>query len=382
MATRILLSDPDLTQAEIEAVTEALHAPRLSDGPIAAAFEAAFAASLGRKHGVALSSGTIALLLVLKAHGIGAGDEVIASSFSWRETAHAILLAGAVPVFADIDYWSGALAADKAEARITERTRAILAANTNGHPAPWAPLRALAETHGLLLIEDSTEAIGSRYRGALVGSFGDCAVFDFSQPAALACGEGAMVVVDDDEIAARLRHLRGRRPEERGSVVIGATVPYQARMSELAAALGLVQLKRLELLLARRKRVEQWYHRQIQSFEGIKDPYTAPEVDEVHWFLYVVHLGTRFSRSSRDAIIDDLHTAEVEAAAYCHPLHLQPRYVALGHRRGDLFVTEKLADRAVALPFQAHLSEDQVAHTVGTMKDASINVGAGTAIYL
>ena len=378
----VLLSDPHITPAEIAAVSEALQSPHLGGGPAVAAFETAFAQYIGRKHAVAVASGTLGLLLVLKAYGIGPGQEVIASSYSWRETAHAIILAGATPVFADIDYWAGTVVAEKAAAGITERTRAILAGNTNGHPAPWAPLRALAAERGLVLIEDSTEAIGSFYQGARVGNFGDCAIFDFSQPGPLICGEGGMVVTDDADIAAALRRHRGRRADERSSVVIGAVAPYQAGMSGLTAALGLVQLQRIDDILARRRQVEHWYFKHIQSFEGIKDPYIAPEVDEVHWFLYVVHLGTRFTRSSRDAIVEDLRTEEIEAAAFCQPLHLQRHYFDLGYRRGDFFVTEKVAERAVALPFHPHLIEDQISFIVGTMKDASINVGAGSAIYL
>jgi dTDP-4-amino-4,6-dideoxygalactose transaminase len=378
----ILLSDPHITLAEIEAVSEVLQSPQLNGGPAIAAFEAAFAQYVGRKYAIAVASGTLGLLLALKAYGIGPGQEVIASPYSWRETAHAIILAGATPVFADIDYWAGTLVAEKAAARINARTRAVLAANTNGHPAPWAPLRALAAQHGLVLIEDSTEAIGSVYQGASVGSFGDCAIFDFSQPGPLICGEGGMVVTDDADIAAALRRHRGRRPDERFSVVIGTVAPYQAGMSDLAAALGLVQLKRIDDLLARRRQVEQWYFKYIQSFEGIKDPYIAPDVDEVHWFIYVVHLGTRFTRSSRDAIVEDLRTEKIAAAAFCQPLHLQRRYFDSGYHRGDFFVTEKVAERAVALPFHPHLTEDQISFIVGTMKDASINVGAGSAIYL
>jgi len=380
--TFIPLSDPDITAAELKAVNEALQAPQLSGGPIVEAFEEAFAAYLGCKHAVATASGGVGVLLALKACGVGPGDEVIAPAYSWREAAHAIVNIGARPVFADIDYWSGTLVPDKAEARITDKTRAILAGNPNGHPAPWTELRALAAKHGLVLIEDSTEAIGSTYKGGLVGTFGDCAVFDFSQPSPLACGEGGMVVTDDPEVAAALRRYRGRRPEERSSVVIGMTAPYQASMSEIAAALGLAQLNRIEVILAKRKAVERCYYAYVQSFEGIKDPYVAPEVDEAHWLLYLVHLGTRFTRSARDQVIDDLRTENIGAAAYAQPLHVQPRYTDLGYRRGDLFVTEKVADRAVALPFHTHLTEAQIAFIVGTMKDTSVNVGAGTPIYL
>ncbi|WP_457796162.1 DegT/DnrJ/EryC1/StrS family aminotransferase [Methylocystis sp. S23] len=380
--TFLPLNDPDLAQSDLEAVIEILQGQRLSQGETVEAFEEEFARYLGRKHAVATSSGAIALLLVLRALGIGPGDEIVTSSYSFRETAHAVTLAGAKPVFADIDYWAGTLDPEKARKAVTDKTRAILAANANGHPAPWEALRALAAEHNLALLEDSTEAIGSVYKGKLVGTFGDCAVFDFSQPGALVCGEGAMIVTDNDDTAAMLRRLRSRKVEERSSVVLGAWAPLQATLSDIVAALGLAQLRRLELLLARRKRVERWFLEYVRSFEGIKDPYIAPDVDQVHWFLYVVHLGTRFSRSSRDAIVDDLRQEKIEATAYSTPLHLQRHYFDLGYRRGDFFVTEKVADRAVALPFHAHLTEDQVAFIVGTMKDASINIGAGTAIYL
>lgn len=380
--TFLPLNDPDLAQADLDAVNETLVSPRLSSGSVVEEFEGEFARYLGRKHAVAVPSGAIGLWLALRAYGVGPGDDVVASAHSFRETTHAIALAGARPVFADIDYWAGTLAVDKAEKAITERTKAIVAGNTNGHPAAWGPFRELAAARGLTLIEDSTEAIGSVYRGALVGTFGDCSIFDFSQPGVLACGEGGMIVTDDDDRAATLRSLRSHKVEERSSVVLGAFPPLQAQMSDIAAALGLSQLRRLELLLARRKRVESWFFQYVKSFEGIKDPYVAPEVDEVHWFLYVVHLGTRFSRSSRDAIVEDLRNEGIDAAAYSHPLHLQRYYFDLGYRRGNLFVTEKVGERAVALPFHAHLSENQIAFIVGTMKDASINVGAGTAIYL
>jgi len=377
----IPLSDPDISTTEIEAVNAVLRSPRLSGGSVVEAFEAAFAAYLGRKYALAVPSGTIGLLLALKAHGIGPGHEVIASSYSFRETTHAISLAGARPVFADIDYWSGTLAPSKVEPRITDKTRAIVASNNNGHPAQWTELRELATRRRLPLLEDSTEAIGSKYKGALVGTFGDVAVFDFAQPSALTCGEGGMVVTDDVDLAMTMRRYRSHRLDERSSVVVSGTPAYQAGISDVSAALGLAQLTRLDEILERRRLVEQLYYSQVQSFEGIKDPYVGPDVTDVNWLLYLVHLGTRFSRSSRDAIIDDLRVEQVEAVAYANPLHLQRHYFDMGYRRGDYLVTEKVADRVVALPFHPHLTLDQIAFIVATMKDASINIGAGAAIY-
>lgn len=378
----ISLSDPDYTAAEISAVQTVLGRSQQSDGPLTEAFEAAFAAYLGRRHAIAVSSGTIGMLLALKAAGIGIGDEVITSGYSWRQTAHAISWAGATPVLADVDYWSQTLAPEKAEAKVTERTKAILATNVNGHPADWDKLRTLAKKSGALLIEDATESIGSRYQGKLVGSFGDVAVFDFSQPSALCCGQAAMIVTDDDMLALKLRHYRSRRRSERASLTATLRPPLDSGISEFTAALGLIQLQRLPEILAQRKQVEAWYQAQISSFEGIKPSYIAPDVNEVHWFLYTVHLGTRFSGSSRDALVDDLETELVESSAYCRPLHLQRAYIEqYGYRKGDLRVTEKVADRSIALPFHGQISEDQVAFIVKTAKDASINVGAGAAIY-
>ncbi len=381
-STFLPLSDPDLLRTDLDAVAEVLSTQCLSAGPIVQQFESEFAAYLSRKHAIAVASGTIGMALALRAKGIGAGAEVIASAHSFRETTHSIALCGAHPVFADVDYWAGTLDPEKAKAKIGANTKALIAANTNGHPAAWDRIREIAREAGIFLVEDSTEAIGSVYKGKPVGTFGDCSIFDFSQPAALVCGEGGMVVTDDDELAAQIRRLRSRKIEERSSVVLGSFPPIQGSMSDISAALALGQLRRIELLLARRKRVEGWYYEYVKSFEGIKDPYIAPDVDQVNWFLYVVHLGTRFSRSLRDAIIDDLHTEKIGACAYSQPLHLQRYYFDLGYKKGDLFVTEKVAERAVALPLHAHLTEEQVAFIVATMKDASINSGAGAAIYL
>lgn len=377
----LLLAEPDTSDLEGQLVQAALASPRWSAGRLVERFEAGFAREIGRAHAVAVASGTVGTWLALRALGIGAGDEVIASPYGWHQVAHAVTLAGAKLVFADIDYWSGCLDATRAAARVTPATRAILAGNVNGHPAAWTALRELADAHGLALIEDSTEAIGSVYRGRPVGSFGDVSVFDFSQPSALCCGEGGMLVTDDDRLASELRYLRSRSLADRRSVSVGSRVPLQASISEIGAALGVAQLSRLEEILARRKAVEASYLAQMLSFEGIKPPYVAPGVDAVHWMLYIVHLGKRFTASACAEIVEDLATECIESVMYCQPMHQQHHYMQQGWQRGALPLAERIADRALALPLHGQLTPEHVEFIVKTLKDSSINVGAGAAIY-
>lgn len=382
----ISLYEPECGERELQLVNAVLQSTRWGDGPMLESFERAFAGWVGRRHAVAVGSGTLGTWIALRALGIGPGDEVVCATHSWHQVAQAITLAGATPVFADINYWTGSLSPEKAALKITPQTRAILAGNTNGHPADWRALRALADAHGVALIEDSSEALGSRYLGQTVGTFGDVSVFDFSQPSALCTGEGGMLVTDDDALVHELRYLRQRRLSDRHSVSVGSRVPLQAGMSELTAALGLAQLAGLDERLAVRKQVEVWYHQQMQSFEGVKPPYLAENVDEVHWMLYVVHLGKRFTASARAQMIDDLRAGGIEAAAYSHPLHQQHHYMeasgAIGHQRGLLHDTDRIGDRALALPLHTQMDATQVQYIVTTLKDTATNVGAGAAIYL
>ncbi|MFC5356689.1 DegT/DnrJ/EryC1/StrS family aminotransferase [Azospirillum himalayense] len=378
----IPLIDPDMSEAEVAVIGRILTSGSLSDGRMTEGFEEAFAAWLGRSHAVAVSSGTIATLMVLKAYGIGPGDEVLCSPFGWHQVQHAIALAGAEPVFVDIDYWQHTINPAKAEAKITPRTKAILAGNVNGHPAHWDELRALAADKGLILIEDSTEAIGSSYKGKLVGSFGDCAIFDFSEPGVLVTGEGGMIVTDDRNLAHQLRYLRRREMEHRNTVVITRTIPFQAGMSNITAALGLVQLKRLPEILAKRRAVVGFYEAAMASFEGIKPPYKGPGADDVHPMVYAVHLGTRFTASGRKAVLEDLATHDVEASDYGQALYTQQYYQERGASRADCPVCQKTVDRVLALPLHHKVTVDQVQFIVDTLKDATVNTGAGAAIYL
>lgn len=378
----IPLTDPDYSEAEVAVLTGLLTRGGLGDGRMVRALEDAFAAYTGRAHAIAVTSGTMALLLTLKAYGIGPGDEVLCSPFGWHQAQQAVALSGATPVLVDIDYWQHTINPEKAAGLVTGKTRAMVAANVNGHPAHWDELTALARANDLILIEDSCEAIGSTYKGRMVGTFGDCAIFDFSEPGIIAAGEGGMIVTDDREIAHQLRYLRRREVEHRNTVVITRTVPWQVGMSGLSAALALVQLKRLPDILEKRRRVIAWYDLAMASFEGIKPPYRGPGAEVVNPMVYCVHLGTRFTASGRKAVLEDLDTQNIDASDFGQPLYTQQYYLERGASRGDYPVCQKTADRVLALPLHHKVTEDQIAFIVETLKDATVNTGAGAAIYL
>lgn len=382
VASRIPLSRPDVGEAEMEAASRMLASPRYGEGRMVEAFERAFADRVGRRHAVAVTGGTPGLFLALRASGVGPGDAVIVSPFSWFHAAHAVALCGATPVFADVDYWTCILDPAKAEAKVDPNTRAVVVGNVDGHPADWDAFTELAERHGLALIEDATESVAGSYKGTPLGRFGRASVFSLESPGALGAPGFAAVVTDDDALARDLRFGRARTVADRYQVLATRHVPLGAGVSDLSAAVALVQLSRLDDILARRKAVEAAYHREMKSFEGIKDPYVAPWAAEVHRFLYMVHLGTRFPRDARDQIVEDLRAAGVDAADYCQPLHFEHAYVAAGGRKGDCPIAEKNAFGCIALPLHGGMTDAEVSFIVKTIQDASVNVGAGSAIYL
>lgn len=380
-AEAIVLIEPDISEAELQVMARVLTQGSLSDGLMTEAFEKAFGEYIGREHAIAVTSGSIAMLLTLKAYGIGPGDEVICSPYSWHQLQHAVALVGAKPVLCDIDYWQQTINPEKAAKLVTPATKAIIAANVNGHPAHWEELRALADANELILIEDSSEAIGSRYKEKLVGNFGDTAVFDFCEPGVLLSGGGGMIVTDDRELAHQIRYMRNREQEHKNTVVITRVVPWNVKMSNLNAALGLVQLKRLPEILAKREQVLKWYDAAMQAFEGIKPPYTGPGATKVYPMVYAIHLGTRFTASGRKGVIEDLDQHAVEITDYGQALYTQQYYMGLGATRAECPVCQKTVDRVLSLPLHHKMTEEEIQFIVDHLKDATINTGAGAAIY-
>lgn len=363
MAGDIPLSGTDITEDEIEAVTETLRSGRLSIGPRQRRFEQLVADRAERGCGIAVSSGTAGLHLVLEALGIGEGDEVITTPFSFIASANAILYTGARPVFVDIDPASLNMHPGKVEQAITDRTRAILAVHAFGNPAGIDQLATIAQRHEIPLIEDACEAIGARHKGKAVGSFGRAAVFGFYPNKQITTGEGGMIVTDDDRLADLCRSLRnhGRpAPSEEDPPAPFPRLGYNYRLSELHAALGVAQMQRLDEILQRRREAACLYFDKLMTYSDIALP-TLEDGTEMSWFIFPVRLTNPYEAKHRDRILTGLRRHEIGCAAYFPPIHLQPVYrQRFGYKAGDFPAAESVAARTIALPFFTRIEPTQV----------------------
>ncbi len=360
----IPLSAPDITEAEIDAVTAVLRFNRLSLGPKLAEFETAFAQYIGVPHAVAVSSGTAGLHLCIRALNIGEGDEVIVPSFTFIAAANAIRYERATPVFVDIDPVTLNLDPVRIESAITPRTRAILVVHTFGVPADMPAILEIARHHNLLVIEDACEAIGASLHGQCVGSFGDVAVFAFYPNKQITTGEGGMVVTENAALAECIRALRnqGRYPSD--DWLQHSELGYNYRLSELACALGLVQLERIDSILAARAAVACRYHERLIGLSLTLPPLELPNIC-ISWFVYVVRLHERYNQMQRDALLHALTTHGIGCARYFAPIHLQPAYADWS--KVSLPVTESVAAHTIALPFFNRLTAEQQDCVCGTL---------------
>lgn len=387
---RIPMSSPDLTDLEREAVAAVLRTPNLSMGGEITAFENAFCEYTGRKYAIGVSSGTAGLHLCVHAAGIGAGDLVITTPFSFVASANVLLFERAVPVFVDVDPLTGNIDPDLVCQAIEDlmtnrsaagawlprrgvdpnaRLKAVLPVDVFGQPADFDPICESARRYGLKVIEDACEALGGEYKARKAGTLGDHAVFAFYPNKQITTGEGGLIVTDDDQSAATMRALRnqGRAP---GDTWLSHTyLGYNYRLNEMSAALGLAQMSRLESLLARREQVAEWYHARLTRLEGlVEPPQLAPETSRASWFVYVVRLARGIDR---EAVAEMLDQRGIPARPYFIPIHLQPYMVErFGYQPGDFPITEDLGRRGLALPFSGVMSEGQVEEVCQALAEA------------
>jgi perosamine synthetase len=363
---RIALALPTIGERERELVDAVLSSDVLALGPFAKRFEDGVAEVVGRRYGVACNSGTAGLHMAIRALEIGDGDEVITTPFTFVASSNCVLYERARPVFVDIEEDTLGFDPGLAEQAIGPRTRALLPVHVFGRACRIGEMETIAERHGLFLIEDSCEALGSRLGDRALGSFGEVSVFAFYPNKQITTGEGGVVVTDDPALAATFRSLRNQGRDEDGTWLRHVRLGYNYRLDELSAAIGVAQLERRSELQAGRDRVAAAYQARLEHKDWVRLPRSGAD-ESVDWFVYVIRLDPSIDR---DRLMRDLDEQGVPTRPYFSPLHLQPVYRHLGHQPGDFPVTERVAASTLALPFSPRHSLDEAAYVADTLIDA------------
>jgi perosamine synthetase len=379
LADPIPLARPQLGEREEELVAEVLRSGRLSLGPMLERFERAFAQWLGVEDALAVSSGTAALHLGVRALGWGPGDEVITTPFSFVASANCLLYEGATPVFCDIDPVTLNLDPAAAEAAVGEGTAGILPVDILGYPAALPRFAELAEARGLALLEDACEALGAiDAEGRRLGTRGIATAFAFYPNKQITTGEGGMLIPANPAMAALVRSERNQGRGGDMAFVDHDRLGFNYRLPEIAAALGIAQLERVEELLVARARVAAWYGEGLASLggapaeradpEGLLLPCTNQAHEQRSWFVYTVRLPVHVDR---DAVVADLAQRGIEAKAYMPSIHLMPHYrERFGYRPGQFPAAEDASARLVSLPFFPAMTEGQVERVCEALDEA------------
>lgn len=364
---QIPLAQPNIGEREIELVNDVLTSDVLAMGRYTEEFEERVAAAAQRRFGVACSSGTAGLHLAVAGLGIGEGDEVITTPFSFVASSNCLLFERAKPVFVDIEEETLGLDPNLVEAVVSARTRGLLPVDVFGNACRIEELEAMAHERSWVLIEDSCEALGSSLNGRPLGSFGIASVFAFYPNKQITTGEGGMLVTDDPELASAARSMRNQGRDEDGTWLRHVRLGYNYRIDELSSALGVAQMERLPDLHAGREETRRAYEAALADRPWLRLPRAAPGAD-VDWFVYVIRLDPAIDR---DRLIGQLAEAGVPGRPYFSPIHLQPFYrERFGFRPGDFPVTERVAASTLALPFSSRLGAGQVTQVAAALDQA------------
>ncbi len=359
---RIKMFEPQIGSEEINAVVDVLKSRWLAHGPVVEAFEREFAEYIGVRYAAAVSNGTVALVLALKALDVGPGDEVIVPNYTFIATATSVLMVGAKPVLVDVEPDTFNISVEEVQKAITSRTRAVIAVHLFGHPADVKALREICDDRGIHLIEDAAQAHGAEAYGRKVGSWGHVSTFSFYATKNLTTGEGGMVLSDDEQIIRRVKMLRNH-----GQIAkyVHETLGGNFRMTSFQAALGRAQLRKLDMLNDVRRRNAALLSSIVREIHGVEPPVEKP------WARHVYHLyAAKILSSDRDCVADCMKNAGIEVAVhYPVPINKQPLFVKLGYGSLVLPVSEKLSRVELSLPVHPGLSEEDIARVGNALKE-------------
>lgn len=366
---RIRLAQPELGAEELAAISDVFSSGRLVQGPVVAAFEADLAEFIGVKHAVLVSSGTAALHLVLLALDIVPGEVLFVPSFAWPSAANMIVRMGGLPIFVDSTFETCNVDPDHLRSRINEAVRgnygiprAIVAVHEFGLPCDLGSITEIARENGLTVFEDAACALGANYNGKSVGTIGEMGIFSFHPLKSITTGEGGVIVTDDSKQDTRLRALRNHG-QTHGCRYQFESCGFNYRMTEMQAAIGRVQLRKLSDILTQRQKVATWYSRSLQGIKLVTPPAWK---DEHTWQTYMVRLDETVNRDNVVGLMA-VHGVEVGQAAIA--AHRLPMFSSIPGAT-ELAVTSKLADYGLALPIHAGLSEDDVSYVVKALRES------------
>ncbi|MEM3088772.1 MAG: DegT/DnrJ/EryC1/StrS family aminotransferase [Candidatus Bathyarchaeia archaeon] len=355
---KVPLSKPFIGKEEEKLVLQVLRSGLLTRGPVLEEFEREFANYVGVNHAIAVSSGTSALHLALLLHKIGEGDKVITSPFTFIASANTILYVGAEPAFADIDPHTYNIDPEKLNEAIDEKTKAVIIVHTFGVSCEMKAIMEICHDKKIVLIEDACEALGTTYNGKKAGSF-STSCFSFYPNKPITTCEGGMLCTDDDQKALYAMSLRnqGRSTEE---WLEHQCIGYNYRMSDVHAAIGLAQLRKIDFILNMRKENAELYTKLLKNLSNVKTP---PHVAGRTWFVYVAEF------ENRDKLAKELNSRGIACKPYFPPVHLQPPYRRLGFNEGDFPICEEISSRVLALPFYTNMKIEEVQYVVDNILD-------------
>ncbi len=364
-----------VTEEDIKAVSDVLRSDWLTTGPKVEEFEEAFAAKVGSRYAVALSSGTAALHAAAFAACIGPEDEVITTPMTFAATANCVLYQGGRPVFSDVEPETLLVDASKIEEKITPKTKAIIAVDYAGQPCDYDELKSIAKRHNLTLVADACHALGATYKGRNVGTLADMTVFSFHPVKHITTGEGGMVTTDDPELAKRVRVFRNhgitsdhRERERCGSWFYEMVdLGYNYRLPDINCALGLSQLKRLDQNVSRRRELAALYNKAFSKIEAVR-PLTQKADRKSSWHLYVVKLDLSKIRTTRKDVFSSLRDEGIGVNVHYIPVYWHPYYQKLGYKKGLCPVAEKAYEEIVTLPLFCAMSDSDAAQVVSAVK--------------
>lgn len=360
------VAKPYITDDERKAVLDVLGSGNLSLGPKYKEFEKLFAKKIGTKYACAVSSGTAGLHLAMIAAGIGPGDEVITTPFSFVASANCILYVGAKPVFVDINPVTYNMEPAQIEKRLTKRTKAILVVHIFGQAVDVAPILEIAKKYKLKIVEDACESIRAEYGGRQVGTFGESAVFAFYPNKQMTTGEGGMIVTNSRKTYELCASLRNQGRSENMQWLDHQYLGYNYRMDEMSAALGIAQLQKLDFMIKKRQELAGWHNRHLGPFFKLVEVPAVARGNKHTWFVYVLKIKNK--NINRDRVIEDLQKLGISAKPYLPSIHLFSFYKdRFGFKEGDFPVAESVSRSSLALPFYIGLKENDVKYIVAKL---------------